>query len=315
MVREAGGRGEGEGVLAIRFDVDSIRCIEDGIPRLRRLANSHDVRFTFFVNMGRSFNWWLTGRHVLRRLTGGGSPRRPPSDVGSAGASAVTPLSLPATKKLGPWAVVRTMALNPMLGDRYRSTFDALHEEGHELGLHGGTDHVVWQRALDTLSDEELDALLRPALATFRDRYGDPTGFASPGFRFDHRVKTILDREGFVYASDMSGEHPFRPAGPAPDTTSAAAPEYEHYEVPVNVIGEGNVPVIEQGLARGLSDDAIVERAVGEITSRPFALMYGHPYVEGVRADLLERILEAVLPRYEVVTVAEYLSRWKAAEA
>jgi peptidoglycan/xylan/chitin deacetylase (PgdA/CDA1 family) len=295
------------GVLAMRFDVDSIRCVEEGIPRLRRLADSAGVRFTFFVNMGRSFNWAYNIRHLLRRRTasappgegrGGGSSSRgtpPPTDPEA-------PLSLPTTQKLGWSAVARTVALNPRLGERYRTTFDALHAEGHELGLHGGTDHVVWQRALDELDGAALEQLYRPASDAFRSRYGRPEAFASPGFRFNEAVLDLLDREGYTYASDMDGAEPFLPPG---RTT---------WQVPVNVMGEGRVPMIEQGLARGTPEPRLVDAIVEEIEARPFALLYGHPYVEGVRADLLERVLERVRDRYDVVPVREYLERWRASD-
>lgn len=310
-------------VLALRFDVDSIRCIEEGIPRLRRLADEHQVRFTFFVNMGRSFNWLRTARHVLRGLV----PGEPDAGGGSTGVddgdedrgirdeTGDTPLSLPTTRKLGWSAVLRTVVRNPMLGDVYRPTFDALHADGHELGLHGGTDHAIWQRGLDDLDADELEQLFRPAYETFESRYGKPLGFASPGFRYNREVLTLLDREGFRYASDMSGETPFRPPlEPAESDGRSEDPSrpplHDHYQVPVNVLGEGNVPLIEQGLARGVSEVDIVSEIVGRITRRPFALMYGHPYVEGIRADLLGRVLDAVQDRYDVVTMAEYLRRW-----
>lgn len=303
-------------VLALRFDVDSIRCVEEGIPRLRRLADQHGVRFTFFVNMGRSFNWWHTARHVLRGLASrwSGVSREPEDggrevrDAADDDPSGDAPLSLPTTRKLGWSAVLRTVARNPMLGDAYRPTFDALHADGHELGLHGGTDHAVWQRALDELGADGLERVFRPAYETFEARYGKPLGFASPGFRYNREVLTLLDREGFLYASDMGGETPFRP--PVAPSDPPAAPLHDHWQVPVNVLGEANVPLIEQGLARGVPEDEIVSQMVDRITRRRFALMYGHPYVEGIRADLLGRVLDAVSDRYDVVTVAEYLRRW-----
>lgn len=286
------------GVLALRFDVDSIRCIEEGIPRLRRLADRVGVRFTFFVNMGHSFNWTYNLRHVLGRRgqSGAGS-----SGTAAPGPPVQGPVSLPVTRKLGWSAVARTIAFNPRLGDRYRATFDALHAEGHELGLHGGMDHVVWQRALDDLDSEALERLYRPAAETFAARYGRPEAFASPGFRFNEAVLDLLDREGYTYASDMEGEEPFRPEG---RTT---------WQVPVNVKGDRSVPMIEQGLARGTPEPELVDRIVQQIETRRFALLYGHPYVEGIRADLLERVLERVRDRCDVIPVRGYLDRWQAA--
>ncbi len=195
--------------------------------------------------------------------------------------------------------------LNPRLGRKYRPTLDLLHGEGHELGLHGGTDHAAWQYGLDRLGDEGLNRLFAPAFADFRDRYGPPRGFASPGFCYNDAVLDLLDREGFEYGSDMVGEEPFRPLGRDGHSLHA------HYQVPVNVVGGNQVPLVEQGLARGDSDGRIVKRACERIGARPFALMYGHPYVEGVHWKLLDAILGEMATSHEVVTVAEYLTRWK----
>lgn len=281
--------------LAFRFDVDSVTCIERGIPELRRLADRFGVRFTFFVNMGYSFNWSHNVRHFLKRR----GERSVQPERGDARSS------LPTATKLGWTGILKTVLLNPRLGDRYRATFDALHAEGHELGLHGGTDHVIWQRSLDELGIRELEQLFRPAFEHFSERYGKPAGFASPGFRYNDVVLDLLDTEGFVYASDMSGESPFRP--PAKDGRS-----HEHYQVPVNVLGERSVPLVEQGLARGVTPSQIEQSLVDAITVREFALVYGHPYVEGVNASLLGGALERVRDAYDVVTVAEYLNRWRA---
>ena len=277
--------------LALRFDVDSVRCCRVGIPRLMEAADRLGVRFTFFLNLGRTFNWTHTLGHVARK------------QLRRAASSASHAASLPTLAKLGAGGVLETMFLNPRLGRRFRATFDRLFEAGHELGLHGGTDHALWQRALGDLSDEQLDDLLRPAYESFRRRYGTPPGFASPGFRYDDRVLRLTDDYGFEYGSDMSGERPFRPR--------VGDRELAHHQVPVNVAGDDTVPLVEQMLALGRSDDEIVRTAADAIRRRDFALMYGHPFVEGVRADLIERIVREVRDTHEVVTVREYLARWR----
>ncbi|MDE2793199.1 MAG: hypothetical protein OXL34_00125 [Gemmatimonadota bacterium] len=284
------------GTFAFRLDVDSLICLEQGIPNLLRLGERHGVRFTFFVNMGRSFSWRHTIANVLRRRQDG---RR------AGPASTPVPYKLSAARKLGRGGTLRTVVFNPRLGRRYRAALDLLHREGHELGLHGGSNHPAWQYRLDELGDDGLERLFRPAFEEFRDRYGHPRGFASPGFRYNQAVLGLLDNEGFEYASDMAGEVPFRPG------RRDGASRHTHFQVPVNVIGERRVPVIEQGLARGQSDGRIVQDAVERIRARPFALMYGHPYVEGVHTRQLAAILSEVADDYDVVTVKEYLRRWK----
>lgn len=287
----------GRGTFALRLDVDSLVCLEHGIPNLLRLGDRHGVRFTFFVNMGRSFSWRHTTANVLRRRRKG--------ERGAGAVDTVGPHKLTVARKLGCGGTLRTVLFNARLGRRYSSTLDLLHREGHELGLHGGSDHPAWQYRLDELGVDGIERLFRPAFEAFRDRYGHPRGFASPGFRYNETVLDLLDNEGFEYASDMAGEVPFRPERRDGESRHA------HFQVPVNVIGDRQVPVIEQGLARGHGDDRIVRDALARIRARPFALMYGHPYVEGVHTRQLAAILSEVTNDYDMVTVGEYLRRWK----
>lgn len=215
-----------------------------------KTADRLGVRFTFFLNLGFTFNWKHTLRHVARKQF-----RR-------AASSAPGPPALPTLDKLGAVGVLETMLLNPRLGRRFRKTFDRLFEAGHELGLHGGTDHALWQRALADLTDHQLDDLLRPAYDSFTRDYGKPPGFASPGFHYDDRVLRMTDGYGFEYGSDMAGERPFRPR--------IGGHELAHYQVPVNVAGEGTVPLVEQMLALGRGDEEIVEAAARAIRKRDF---------------------------------------------
>ena len=286
-------------LLALRFDVDSVTCLERGVPGLLRLGECHDAQFTFFVNMGRSFSWKHTVAKAAARVSDGRST--------SAADGSPSPHKLSATVKLGWKGLLKTLLLNPPLGRRYRSTLDELAAAGHELGLHGGSNHATWQYALDELGTDGLERLFRGALEDFRSRYGAPRGFASPGFRYNDAVLDLMDREGFVYASDMPGELPFRPL------RGGGKSHHAHYQVPVNVMGERQVPLIEQGLARNHAAGRIVRGAVEAIRARPFALMYGHPYVEGVHWELLDAILNEVLVDYDVVSVAEYLRRYREA--
>ena len=283
-------------VLAFRFDVDSVRCIEQGIPKLAAVARAHDVRFTFFVNMGYSFNWSHNLRHFARKYFTPSTTSRPQTVAHS----------LPTSRKLGVGGVLKTVLLNPRLGDRYRKTFDELFRAGHELALHGGTDHVIWQRSLHRLSKDELTALFRPAYETFTARYGRPVGFACPGFVHNDDVLRLLDEYRFAYSSDMPGVEPFRPRLEDGQTCS-------HYQVPVNVMGAGNVPIIEEMLSLGGAHDQIVARCVEEIRGRDFALLYGHPYVEGVHADIVDEVIRRVKPDFQILPVRDYLARWKGA--
>ena len=285
-----------KGVLAFRFDIESAQCLRVGVPRLRRLAERRGVRFTFFATMGRAADIGLEFRRrwssACRALT-----RRPPAVEQEP--------HLGVARKLGLRSLLETIVLNPRLGSKYRAEIDAIVADGHELGLHGGINHAVWQHELHRLDAGQVDALFRPAFDEFASRYGVPKGFSAPGFQSNEHVLEILDREGFLYAGDMIGEHPMRPE-------NGCGGRHLCWQVPVNVVGRGSrrVPVVEQELARGRDAAGIVEQAVAQIRKRDFALMYEHPYVAGVHDDVLDKIIERVEGDYEIVTVEEYLAEW-----
>src|SRR5687767_11696740 len=50
-------------LFAVRFDIDSYRCLVEGVPNLIRVAAELDCAFTFFATMGRA----ISRRHVVGR--------------------------------------------------------------------------------------------------------------------------------------------------------------------------------------------------------------------------------------------------------
>jgi peptidoglycan/xylan/chitin deacetylase (PgdA/CDA1 family) len=278
--------------LAIRFDIDSITCITKGLPPLRHLGQKLGIPFTFYVNMGRSFDW---------RINGGLSKRVPPPE-----AKAVAP-KLPLLKKLQLIGLLKTVFRNPQLGRQYANDIRQCQSDGHELGLHGGDNHVLWQHALESLDETALRALLWPAYQDFSAMFGQPAGFSCPGFCYNQTVFQLLEELGFHYSSDMPGVEPF--------LTCLAQRLYPFWQVPVNIIGQHRVALIEQSLAEGLPRRAIVEKVVDRIRQHRFALIYGHPYVEGVAWDILADIIGQLQSEYRVVSVLEYLQQWRAIHA
>lgn len=273
--------------LAVRFDIDSIACFERGIPKLRRLARKHGVPFSFFVNMGKSFNFGVNARSMLAKHN------RPNS---------AAKLSL--LEKLTLKGLLKTVLWNPPLGKTFTGCLEQLAKEGHELGLHGGMDHSLWQHCVHRMDYRQIAETFEPAYRQFEMHFGRPEGFASPGFQFNESVLQVLEDFKIRYGSDMSGDSPF--------PTVSNGRKYGFWQVPVNVIGPDHTPVIEQLLAGRVASNEISSSTVAGIRRHDFALIYGHPYVEGYHADILDSILTALEGEYEVVTVAEYLHRWRA---
>lgn len=256
--------------FSFRFDIDSLADIEMGVPKLIEVAKELDIRFTFFVNMGRSFRWSVvSGQWSAKPKHGTRNLKSEASNVSRLTSHVV---------RLGLLRTIRTVIFNPNIGLSHKKILFNLLDNGHELGLHGGMDHPVWQWRLDTLSKDEINGLLNPAYDHFTRLFGRPKGFASPGFRYNRYVLELIDDYGFEYASDMDGEGPFRPEG------------FKHLQIPVNVIGPHKKPLIEYLWTSGLREAEVEVKVKEEIKRRESAVIYGHPTVEG-RFDGLREIL------------------------
>lgn len=272
--------------FSFRFDIDSLADIEVGIPKLIELAKELDVRFTFFVNMGRSFRWSVvSGRWSAKPETKNLEPN-----------SSLVAHHSSTLKKLGLWRTIRTVVFNPNIGLSHKKILFKLLDDGHELGLHGGMDHPLWQWRLDSLSKDEINGLLEPAYDHFTRLFGKPKGFASPGFKYNRYVLELVDDYGFEYASDMEGEGPFRPEG------------FKHLQIPVNVIGPDKKPLIEHLWTSGIGKAEIEEKVTEEVEKRDYAVIYGHPAVEG-RFQELSELLEWVRAKGYVVKPMREIGR------
>jgi peptidoglycan/xylan/chitin deacetylase (PgdA/CDA1 family) len=261
-------------IFSFRFDIDSLADIETGVPRLIDLARELDVRFTFFVNMGRSYNW--------RVVSGQWSV---------AGENTALLRHASTMRRMGLWQTLRTVFFNPDIGLSHKKTLFRLLDDGHELGLHGGMDHPLWQWRLDVLSKEELHDLLKPAYDHFERLFGKPKGLASPGFTYNRYVLELVDEYGFEYASDMEGERPFRPEG------------FRHMQIPVNVAGPDRMSFIEHLRGTETGKAEVEKKVVAEIAGRECAVMYGHPACEGKSKSLRDILYWVKKNGYRVVTM------------
>jgi len=271
-------------LFSFRWDVDHHVCVTDGLPRIRQVCSDLGVKNTFFVNMGKSTDLgeWLRG-------------------IGKSKAKLTDPNSVSLVKKAGwPRFLKETLLARPV-GLSFPREIEALQSDGHELGLHGGMNHVTWSRRFDRLPDDELEADVRESHAHFQRLFGAPAGFTSPGFRSDPRVMRIVDQLGCAYDGDRIGGAP---------ALGGAARAHLHWTIPVTVCGPGTVPFLEWHGARGTPDAAVLEALDPFLASNGLVVMYGHPCYEGVRAELLRKVFERVLARgFRFVTHAEVATK------
>jgi len=274
--------------LSFRFDIDGIGDIKVGVPKLLSLANSLGVRFSFYVNMGRSFNW-----KVFSARRGSAKTEQVNSKVNSA----LKRKDL--LKKHGLMGILQTVIENPYIGIKYKDILSKAASSGHELGLHGGMDHMLWQYKLNSMNYEEIRDLLTPAYNRFTEFFGRPYGFCCPGFSYNEDVLNLIDDFGFKYSSDMEGEVPFKPI--------LGDKELNHYQIPVNIVTTPRASLINKLFYMGMNEKEIVKEVLSKVEEREIAVFYGHPSVEGIRAlTILENIIKSALNSgYEILTLRE----------
>lgn len=263
-------------LFSVRFDVDTHRCVREGMPALATLGKSLDAPFTFFVNMGRA----VSRRAALERCSG---------------VRGTTAEKLSARKKLGwrDWLVAATA--NPEVGAGAPDVITAARDLGHEIGLHGGRNHALWQREAPSWTAERVGAEIDAVLPELKRLLGaTPPGFASPGWSTHPALPSLLVERGFRYLADLHG--------PGADAAAGVLPV-----VRTRLAGEpGGVAYLEHLRAMGLDDAAVARRFEDDIErAGPHVVVYDHPCFAGIHElRLVARMVEIARARgYEVVPV------------
>ena len=276
-------------LFSFRWDVDHRVCITDGLPRIRAVCRDFGVPNTFFVNLGRSTNLgeWL-GQGVAR------------SKAKLADRDAVHLI-----KKTGWSRFVLETVLSRPVGLSFIPALQDLQAEGHELGLHGGMDHVVWSRRFHQLAEADLVADVEESYAHFVRHFGRPDGFASPGFYSDERVMRLLDRLGFSYNGDGIGGEPHR--------ATADGRPLRHWTIPVTLSGPRTIPFLEYHGARGTPEPEVMRLLDEHLDAHDEVILYGHPCYEGVREGVLRTVFARVVERgFRFVTLQTLAERLQA---
>lgn len=275
--------------ICFRFDVDSRRGLDVGVPNLLRLANSLDVAFTFFVHPGP-----MTDRAFVAKAAIAARRHHSASVPSHHGDPVV---KLPLKAKLTVPGLVRVAVQNPKVGagapDRIRQILDA----GSEVGLHGGRNHRAWQSTAQGWSTARVATELAYGLDVLHDAgTGQVDGFASPGWTSPPGLREALLAKGFGYVADRR--------------TGAIETREGLVDIPTRIVGEPNgVGYLEWLRASGVTDDV---EAVTDFRDRlrilregGVAVAYDHPFWAGI-GDLerLGRLVVTALDEgWEVVTM------------
>jgi peptidoglycan/xylan/chitin deacetylase (PgdA/CDA1 family) len=263
-----------EKLFSFRWDIDHRACITDGLPRIMQVCDEFGVKNTFFVNMGRSTNLkeWL--------MKGG---------IKGSKAKLNDMEAVHLIKKIGwPRFIVETLLSRPV-GRSFVNRLQKLVEAGHELGQHGGSDHVVWSRRFFELPEAVIAQDVADAHVEMTRLFGRPVGFTSPGFKSDERITQIVEELGYRYDGDAIGGEPHHP------TYAGAA--VKHWRIPVTLCGPRTVPLLEWHGARRTPADEVITDLNRRLVGEHWVVLYGHPCYEGVNDGILRRVFRTALDR------------------
>jgi|TARA_B110000263_G_scaffold171875_1_gene149835 peptidoglycan/xylan/chitin deacetylase (PgdA/CDA1 family) len=270
--------------FCFRFDVDTPKCVKVGIPNLISLSKELDVPFTFFINMGHGTSRWsfiknlsffnsTTTKHSAQKLSN--------------------------LNKLGLSDYLKMAILNPQVGNSYPNIIQSLENSGHEVGLHGGSNHGEWQYESDTWNKKKfLDEIVSSLNSLNKCINNKPTGFSSPGWKSSNELHQILESLGFLYIADAHGEHH--------EKITIAQNSSKLLQIPTNILGEpGGVAYLENLRAQRMNDSSILKNFSKRLDGKTLAVIYDHPYYAGIKElPILKAMIKIVQARgFQIVTL------------
>lgn len=254
--------------LCFRFDVDTHKCIRDGVPNLLTLAKDQHVKFTFFINVGKAIDRW----HLLKSSF----KKNQKKNIKS-----LSPIT-----KLGLKDYLIISLLNPFIGMKYANDIKMISKHGHEIGLHGGMNHQTWFNDAKSWSAEKIKKELLWAMNILNHINKKPViGFTSPGWNGSYKINSVLKQLGFLYVSDI---HSSKPIEKIIETKGLT-------KIPTNIAGEpGGVGYLEHCRALKMTDSQILADFKDKLDRRKkLAVIYDHPYYAGVKElILLKKMIE-----------------------
>lgn len=275
--------------LVLRFDIDTYRCVRAGVPNLLKLAREEQVKFTFFCNMGRA----ISRLALLERILRPWSTARATDGVHK----------LPASVKLGYFEILRTLLLNPAVGTSFRELVRQIHDEGHDLGLHGGRNHGTWQHGFRGWERARIRREVAAGKAMFKRTVGhDPVLFSSPGWQESATLNRVLKDTGFKASANRHGVN-----------ETSILYDDGIYTLPTNLVAEpGGVAYFESFAAEGYRQEALLKAfrtALGD--DRRLYVLYDHPCFAGIRAiENVKAIVRCAVDNgVEITTYSTLLQR------
>lgn len=277
--------------LVLRFDIDTYRCIKEGVPNLLNLAREAQVRFTFFCNMGRA----ISRPHLLWKLFGDPHPRD----------DTITVDKLPVSIKLGYYQLLLTLLINPRVGLSHSATLRRARNEGHDIGLHGGRNHGAWQHGFLHWNHARIRREVAAGVAMYKRALGrEPVLFSSPGWQGSAELNGILKSFGFAASADRHGAD-----------ENEIVYESDFRALPTNLVAEpGGVAYFESFAARNRSEKEVVEAFQDTLSDgRSLYVLYDHPCYAGIRGlSAVRQVVQCAIENdVDITTFSALMERGK----
>ncbi len=253
--------------IAIRFDIDTIKCIKQGVPKLVSISKKYNVQFTFFMNFGKSVN-----RKIIFK-------RKNNSHL-------ISSSKLPTLKKLGVLNYLLTILVNPKL-NRFNYQIHQLANSTNEIGLHGGLNHGTWQLNGEKFGLSKVRNEVEFGLKNAKKFNIKFHGFTSPGMTSNKFLPKVLNENKFSYISDTfinQNEHEY-------NKRKSILKGIKNIDV--NIIGKDGVGYFEFYLAKNKSPKEIMENLYDHImnSESDMFILYDHPLI----VDFIEEEFENLI--------------------
>lgn len=259
--------------LTFRFDIDTHKCIRDGVPKLLTISEKYDVPFTFFLNLGKAISFKESLYDIANKK------HLDDKD---------TMLTMSAMQKLGIIDYFYAAIVNPSLKN-YFGQIERLANSSSELGIHGGKNHALWHKYALNWNENKLESEINFAISAIKSIKPDYQlkGFASPGWTSPKCLPKVLERMGFVYYSDLrckEREEIINCSNVLPN-------------IGVNMLGEpGGVAYFEDRRLHEVSEEDILNEIVYFCKNNEHVVLYDHPYYSGIHElSTIERIINYCL--------------------
>ncbi|TCS41700.1 polysaccharide deacetylase family protein [Reinekea marinisedimentorum] len=276
-------------IACFRLDIDTLRCIEEGVPYLIETAARYDAILTFFLNAGQSMRY----RDLL--------------PLGKSSVMLGAP-KVSAQKKLGHYYLLRTLLGNPALASAYPEQIRSIIDCNHELGLHGGKNHGAWMRNVDKWSAHKLEDEINWGVQRIQSlTQTTPKLFCSPGWVGCEKLPETLSQFGFTVLADKHGRY------------CTLEQDAGLIRFPTHLVGEPDgVGYFEHLYAQSLSDEEIMNKFIEDLKSTgDFVVFYDHPcFIGGLKRSLAPQLFSVLSDLgYRVLSFSQALDQLKVSSA